>query len=871
MVLNLVLALIGLISVQPVQADGISALVTRLEQAASAGNRDAVLALATPDAPNLGEFATALTGTGATRVVVRERDRTVSDPKRLRLLVEVFAERGVEARLATWSLDLTPGRTASDPHVIADLSRVSVVSGLFRLSLNPAKEYSVHNLSVTAPDLAIDMSSGSAFVAETPEGPTAVVLIGRGKLRFTPRDIAERTQVKIFGGKESLSSDFDAAFIRVRPTEFETFFASAALRLREVDAQALRRATTVFDDYVGRTLQLDLGDLSRDRWSLAPNPGDVIAEIRTRDFGSLTYARSTGDAEDIAFFDRKRRRNIAIYASDEKLAQRGQFYSEDDLVDYDVLMYDMDLALTPERFWIEGTARLKIRMRSTSASTLSLRLAESLNVRAVASPQFGRLLHLRVVGQNSLIISLPGTVMEGTEFWLAITYAGRLPPQAIDREAISIAQEVRENFIPLEPHFIYSNRSYWYPQSTVTDYAPAKLRISVPSGFDVVATGQPALSTAPPPGVVEAQQRGRLVYVFDAAEPVRYLACIVSRFRDVETARVAIGPADSGRSSAGAKGEVSLFVQANPRLTGRVRGMAADAADIFRFYASIAGGAPYESFTIAAAESERPGGHSPPYFAVLNQVIGSPELVWRNDPVSFENYPLFFLAHEIAHQWWGHAVGWKNYHEQWLSEGFAQYFAALYAEKQRGNVLGNLLRQMRHTAIEQSDQGPIYLGYRLGHIRADDRVFRAVIYNKGAMVLHMLRRLVGDDAFFAGVRQFYEDWRFRKAGTDDFRQAMEKASGRDLSRFFEAWVYGATIPEVKFSFAVRGSEVMLRFEQREPVDVPVSVAITYASGQVDDVVVALNDRVTEVAVPVKGAVRTVVANGDNAALVVVGR
>ena len=93
-----------------------------------------------------------------------------------------------------------------------------------------------------------------------------------------------------------------------------------------------------------------------------------------------------------------------------------------------------------------------------------------------------------------------------------------------------------------------------------------------------------------------------------------------------------------------------------------------------------------------------------------------------------------------------------------------------------------MLRQMRRWAIEQSPQGPVYLGYRLGHIKGDGRVFRALVYNKGAMVLHMLRRLVGDEAFFAGLRQFYATWQFRKAGTDDFRVAMEKASGRDLTR-----------------------------------------------------------------------------------------
>src|SRR5207244_11487684 len=104
---------------------------------------------------------------------------------------------------------------------------------------------------------------------------------------------------------------------------------------------------------------------------------------------------------------------------------------------------------------------------------------------------------------------------------------------------------------------------------------------------------------------------------------------------------------------------------------------------------------------------------------------------------------------------------------------------------------------MRKWAIDQSDQGPVSLGYRLGHVRNQSRVFRALVYNKGAVVLHMLRRLMGDEAFFRGIRRFYRTSRFHKAGTEDLRAAMEAEAGRPLDRFFERWIDGSALPKLK--------------------------------------------------------------------------
>jgi len=101
---------------------------------------------------------------------------------------------------------------------------------------------------------------------------------------------------------------------------------------------------------------------------------------------------------------------------------------------------------------------------------------------------------------------------------------------------------------------------------------------------------------------------------------------------------------------------------------------------------------------------------------------------------------------------------------------------------------------------------------------------------------------------------------------------MEKVSGRDLQRFFDTWVYGFSVPQLKFSYHVSGNEATVRFEQHaEPVDVPVTVTVTYASGATDNVVVPLANKHTEQTIPLKGSVRTITANADNAALVEIDR
>ena len=883
--------------------DGVAALLLRIEEALVAGQPGAYAALVVPSVgpERVLAFTDEIVGGPLDRAVVRERDRAplpgTQPGEAFRLLVDVFVEFGAQARISTFRLEVVrapaaPGGEGDEDArwLIKSQERVNNIQGLYRLALDTSKQYAVRNLTLRAEDLVITVPSGSAFVAETDQGPTAIVVVGAGTMRFSPAPETERGQLRMYFGREVLEAAVSSVFLRVNPGSIANTVDMSGLTERQVDARDLRLASQIFAAEVGKSFVLDLSDLSRDTWSLVPNPRDVLFEIRTRKHRTLTYARSTSEPEDITLFERDRRHSIALYPSAAVLAARGPYYDEDALADVDVTEHDVAVTYSPERNWFDAQARLRLRVRAVAVPTVTLRLNEAFTVRSVTSLEHGRLLALRVKGQNNLLIGLPATVLRGSHLTLTISYVGRLAPLSPDREVLALDSPQQNILQPddgpvvtPEARFTYSHRSWWYPQATVGDYGTARLRITVPAAYDVVASGDPA-GDRPQLGGGTPSDPARRTFVFHAGQPVRYLAFIVSRLQPAGSGTVTLArdqapgasPPGEDRAPAGQTGRLStgvfydaldLSVLANPRQVGRGREYLATASEILRLYTSLLDDVPYPSLALTLLDNDRPGGHSPAYMGLLYQPLPTTSFTWRNDPVTFEGFPQFFLAHELAHQFWGQAVGWKSYHEQWISEGFAQYFAALYLERSRGGAsLAALLRQMRRSVQDHAGQGPVFLGYRLA-ARGDSQGFRAVVYNKGALVLHMLRRLVGDGPFFTALRTFYRESRFTKVGTEEFRRVVERETGRDLERFFRKWMLETAIPTLGVSYAVSAGEARVVVEQPgEPFDLPLTLSVIYVTGERDDVLLAVTDSRVERVVPLRGQVRTIEANVDSGAL-----
>jgi hypothetical protein len=198
-------------------------------------------------------------------------------------------------------------------------------------------------------------------------------------------------------------------------------------------------------------------------------------------------------------------------------------------------------------------------------------------------------------------------------------------------------------------------------------------------------------------------------------------------------------------------------------------------------------------------------------------------MLFGNINSKFAGFVQEVTPHEVAHQWWGHAVGWATYHDQWLSEGFAEFSAGLFLQQAVGgnwrkdyiDFWGRLQKRIldkNNFGVAPNDAGPLWMGLRLVSPRSED-AYQNVTYPKGAYVLQMLRSMMyssddQDKAFIAMMHDFVDSHRDKAASTESFKAIAEKhmnksmdfAGNGRLDWFFNEWVYGTQVPRYKFEY-----------------------------------------------------------------------
>jgi aminopeptidase N len=179
------------------------------------------------------------------------------------------------------------------------------------------------------------------------------------------------------------------------------------------------------------------------------------------------------------------------------------------------------------------------------------------------------------------------------------------------------------------------------------------------------------------------------------------------------------------------------------------------------------------------------------------------------------------VAHELAHMWFGDFVTMRHWDDAWLSEGFAEFMEALFTERAHGAAAGAMQRRDAHEetiAADRRNRRPLVYGRWVSD--PAEVYFSGHIYPRGASVLQMLRRILGDSTLRAGINRYLRAHPYQSVTSADLRRALEEASGLDLSRFFAQWVYGAGVPAFRVSWAFDStrSEVALTAVQVQPRD-----------------------------------------------------
>lgn len=386
----------------------------------------------------------------------------------------------------------------------------------------------------------------------------------------------------------------------------------------------------------------------------------------------------------------------------------------------------------------------------------------------------------------------------------------------------------------------WPNRArWWFPSNDYpADKATAEFRVRVPPGYSVVANGQLLSSD-------DDTWRWRT----DVEIPAYTMVIGVARFE-----RGSIGDAACGNAPAATSGEcaeVSTWALTGSGAYGEERFK--KAADMVSFYAEMFGAYPYEK--LAHVQSSTQFGGMENSSAIFYAMAG-----WAEERMGET-----VIAHETVHQWFGDSVTPAEWSHLWVSEGFASYFAYVYLEDRDG---GEAVRQ----SLERGRQG-IITSEASNRPVVDERpdlfgLLNTNSYPKGAWILHMLRTLIGDDAFFEAIRTYYADHTNGVADTEDVRQAMEQASGRDLAWFFEQWAYSPGFPKLAVSTGSDGDETVITVDQVQSSDWPtfqgawLDVDVTWESGAIERHGLRLTSRSDELRVLTQGELQAITLDPD---------
>ncbi|MBM3499342.1 MAG: hypothetical protein FJX74_11805 [Armatimonadetes bacterium] len=458
-----------------------------------------------------------------------------------------------------------------------------------------------------------------------------------------------------------------------------------------------------------------------------------------------------------------------------------------------ITRYEIDVTLDPVKHGLKAEARFTVQAKRGKVREFDIALSPACTVEA-----------LTVGGQ-------PADRKRDGE-WLTLT-----PKRPVDaRSGAEVYVRYRgfgkDRLLPagdvLSTEGSYLRpESRWCPAIGYLEFrSPVTARVTVPKG-------QFALG----PGELRSRREaggGATTFVWECRQNAMGVALAAGPWQRVE----------------GKAGTVPISVLLWKKDAARAKQLLAVAARAVTLFEELYGDFPYDKLALAEVPFF-PGGYSPTSMIFLG------ELLFEDDNRIKKQFDAI-IAHEVAHQWWGNLVVPQGPGAGWLAEGFAEYASLLYVERTAGE---KAFRRALWDAKQQYhflNQNPPEEAIIDTDPFNQQGSYTGVVYSKGAYVLHMLRQVIGSEAFHATLKGFLTEHRYGVATIDDFRAEAERHSGRDLDGFFNQWLERVGTLELVYDWNTRALEsgeweTIITLEQQSdpPYTTPIELQIVTRSGK----------------------------------------
>jgi aminopeptidase N len=443
--------------------------------------------------------------------------------------------------------------------------------------------------------------------------------------------------------------------------------------------------------------------------------------------------------------------------------------------------YMIDATVNPRTQSIQATAKVDF-VAAGAVDTAVFQLNNALKISKVVDSAGQTLNAVREAEDSSVHIALLTPLTTGQQSSLTITYDGQLTGSQ-DSPVYGIT------FASLKPDFgflLYPSR--WFPITGYTvDRFTAEMHITAPSEYKVIASGDE--KDEPISG---GQTKYSFAYMQNPGFPGS-IALVKEQPQKI--------------SSQGISTTVYFRQHAN-----QAQNYGDEVGKIMGLFTNDFGLAPQANLTLVETVSNAPNGYAAPGIVFLSPSAIGTQVNQR------------LLSDQLARQWWGVLVSPSNRNYLWLTNGAARYAEILYLQNLGGPGAADTDIHNDYVEALTVTDPPMLQAGRLEDYSPE---FWALTAAKGAAVYNMLRGVVGDQAFFKGIKAFIDQYGWKSASSEDFRKSMEQASGQDLRYFFIQWLESTGSPEFKLSYTVfrtqKGFRVVGKVSQdmdtfRMPVD-----------------------------------------------------